>query len=90
MPSSRRGPVLLSLRGTTRPPVVTAASATDGIDQLGRRHECGRRLRSYFRSFMPGDHYLNNTQGQGILLVDGDLNIQGSYQFFGMSSFRVT
>ncbi len=27
---------------------------------------------------------LNNTQGQGILLVDGDLNIQGSYQFFGI------
>ena len=27
---------------------------------------------------------LNNTQGQGILLVDGDLIIQGSYQFFGI------
>jgi len=27
---------------------------------------------------------LNNTQGQGILLVDGDLNIQGSYEFFGI------
>jgi len=27
---------------------------------------------------------LNNVQGQGILLVDGDLNIQGSYQFFGI------
>ncbi len=27
---------------------------------------------------------LNNTQGQGILLVDGDLDIQGSYQFFGI------
>src|SRR2546427_8296696 len=27
---------------------------------------------------------LDNTQGQGILLVDGDLNIQGSYQFFGI------
>ena len=27
---------------------------------------------------------LNNTQGQGILLVDGDLNIQGSYQLFGI------
>ena len=27
---------------------------------------------------------LNNTQGQGILLVDGDLNVQGSYQFFGI------
>ena len=27
---------------------------------------------------------LNNTQGQGILLVDNDLNIDGSYQFFGI------
>lgn len=27
---------------------------------------------------------LNNVQGQGILLVDGDLNVQGSYQFFGI------
>jgi hypothetical protein len=27
---------------------------------------------------------LNDTQGQGILLVDGDLNVQGSYQFFGI------
>jgi hypothetical protein len=27
---------------------------------------------------------LNNTQGQGVLLVDGDLNVQGSYQFFGI------
>jgi len=27
---------------------------------------------------------LNNVQGQGILLVDGDLDIQGSYQFFGI------
>ncbi len=27
---------------------------------------------------------LNNTQGQGILLVDGDLNVQGSYNFYGI------
>jgi len=33
---------------------------------------------------VPGTITLNNTQGQGILLVDGDLNIQGSYQFFGI------
>ena len=31
-----------------------------------------------------GTATLNNTQGQGILLVDGDLNVQGSYQFFGI------
>jgi len=31
-----------------------------------------------------GDATLNGTQGQGILLVDGNLSIQGSYQFFGI------
>jgi hypothetical protein len=27
---------------------------------------------------------INNTQGQGILLVDGDLKIDGSWDFFGI------
>ena len=31
-----------------------------------------------------GSATLNGTQGQGILLVDGDLNVQGSYQFYGI------
>jgi hypothetical protein len=31
-----------------------------------------------------GDATLNGEQGQGILLVDGDLNVQGSYQFYGI------
>jgi len=31
-----------------------------------------------------GTATLNNTQGQGILLVDGNLNVQGSYDFFGI------
>jgi len=34
--------------------------------------------------YLTGTTTLNNTQGQGILLVDGDLNIQGSYQFYGI------
>ncbi|MEX2157389.1 MAG: pilus assembly PilX N-terminal domain-containing protein [Gemmatimonadales bacterium] len=33
---------------------------------------------------LTGTSTLNNTQGQGILLVDGDLNVQGSYQWFGI------
>jgi len=32
-----------------------------------------------------GDATLNGDQGQGILLVDGTLNVQGSYQFFGIT-----
>jgi len=31
-----------------------------------------------------GDATLNGDQGQGILLVDGDLSIQGSYQYYGI------
>jgi len=50
----------------------------DGINPLG---QCA----SYFPIIhAAGTITLNNTQGQGILLVDGDLNIQGSYQFFGI------
>jgi hypothetical protein len=32
-----------------------------------------------------GSVTLNGAQGQGILLVDGDLTVQGSYQFFGIT-----
>jgi len=50
----------------------------DGINPLGA---CA----SYFPIIhATGTITVNNTQGQGILLVDGDLNIQGSYQFFGI------
>src|SRR6267378_734941 len=50
----------------------------DGMNPLGA---CA----SYFPIVhVTGTITLNNTQGQGILLVDGDLNVQGSYQFFGI------
>ncbi len=40
---------------------------------------------SYFPIiYATGTITLNNTQGQGILLVNGDLNIDGSYQFYGI------
>jgi len=32
-----------------------------------------------------GDATVNGVQGQGILLVDGTLSVQGSYQFFGIA-----
>jgi hypothetical protein len=34
--------------------------------------------------YASGSIILNNTQGQGILLVNGDLEIQGSYNFYGV------
>ncbi|HWC74967.1 MAG TPA: hypothetical protein VG454_13610, partial [Gemmatimonadales bacterium] len=51
----------------------------DGMDPS---QPCG----SYFPIMhITGSATLNGTQGQGILLVDGDLNVQGSYQFFGIT-----
>jgi len=51
----------------------------DGINPLGA---CG----SYFPIIhITGDATLNGDQGQGILLVDGTLSVQGSYQFFGIA-----
>jgi len=35
-----------------------------------------------------GDATLNGDQGQGILLVDGDLSVQGAYQFYGITIVR--
>ena len=32
-----------------------------------------------------GNATINGDQGQGILLVDGDLSVQGSFQWFGMT-----
>jgi hypothetical protein len=45
----------------------------------------GSACASYFPIVhVTGSVTLNNVQGQGILLVDGDLDVQGSYQFFGI------
>jgi hypothetical protein len=51
----------------------------DGMNPAGI---CG----SYFPIIhIAGDATLNGDQGQGILLVDGDLEVQGSYQFYGIT-----
>lgn len=50
----------------------------DGMNPAGK---CG----DYFPIVhVNGDITLNGDQGQGILLVDGDLSIQGSYQYYGI------
>ena len=38
--------------------------------------------------YINGNATLNGDQGQGILLVNGDLQVQGSYQFFGITLVR--
>jgi hypothetical protein len=50
----------------------------DGANPNG---QCG----SYFPIIhITGDVNINGDQGQGILLVDGDLSVQGSFQWFGV------
>jgi hypothetical protein len=67
-------------------PVVTNGvcdhtSNTNWGDGQNRAAPCG----NYFPIIhVAGDLKLNGTQGQGILLVDGDLSVQGSYEWFGV------
>lgn len=50
-------------------------------DGLNPSSACG----GYFPVvYISGDATLNGVQGQGILLVDGDLSVQGSYEFYGI------
>jgi len=81
-----RATIVVPAGGYSTAPVVTGGVCDktvltnwgDGENPLGA---CA----SYFPIIhATGTITLNNTQGQGILLVDGDLNIQGSYQFFGI------
>jgi hypothetical protein len=54
----------------------------DGMNPSGT---CG----SYFPIVhVSGDVTLNGDQGQGILLIDGDLSLQGAYQFYGIVIVR--
>jgi hypothetical protein len=51
-------------------------------DGLNPSSACG----SYFPViYIAGDATLNGVQGQGILLVDGNLSVQGSYDFYGIT-----
>lgn len=55
---------------------------TNWGDGMNPASACG----SYFPIIhITGDATLNGDQGQGILLVDGTLSVQGSYQFFGIT-----
>jgi hypothetical protein len=69
-------------------PSFTAAGACNKADLqnwgdgLNPSSACG----SYFPIvYIAGDATLNGVQGQGILLVDGTLSVQGSYEFYGVA-----
>ena len=62
--------------------VCDKTDLTNWGDGMNPAATCG----SYFPIIhISGDVTLNGDQGQGILLVDGDLSVQGSYQFYGIT-----
>ncbi|MGH2609489.1 MAG: hypothetical protein ACRDHF_10420, partial [Tepidiformaceae bacterium] len=71
-------------------PVITAGRcdttvATNWGDGISRYSACG----GYFPVVhVTGDATLNGVQGQGILLVDGDLTVDGGYEFYGIAIIR--
>lgn len=67
----------------------------DGSCDVSDIHNWGDGINKNSRcsSFFPiihvrGNVTLNGVQGQGILLVDGDLEVMGSYEFFGITIVR--
>ena len=69
---------------TTAPAVTNGACDKTQLTNWGDGMNPGQPCSSYFPIIhATGTITLNNLQGQGILLADADVNIQGSYQFFG-------
>jgi hypothetical protein len=57
-------------------------------DGMNRASACGNYFPIIHITDSTASTTLNGDQGQGILLVDGDLSIQGSYQFYGIVLIR--
>jgi hypothetical protein len=69
----------------TDPNVSGAVCDKTDLTNWGDGMNPGATCGSYFPIVhVAGDVTLNGDQGQGILLVDGDLEIQGSYQYYGI------
>ena len=70
---------------STAPVVTGGACDKTVLTNWGDGMNPGQPCSTYFPIIhATGTITLNNTQGQGILLADADVNIQGSYQFFGI------
>ena len=70
---------------TTAPVVTNGACDKTVLTNWGDGMNPGQPCSTYFPIIhATGNIGLNNIQGQGILLADGDVEIQGSYQFFGI------
>ncbi len=70
---------------TTQPEFAGATCNKAILTNWGDGTSPGSACGDYFPIIhITGTATLNGNQGQGILLVDGNLNVQGSYQFFGI------
>ncbi|MGH7520657.1 MAG: hypothetical protein ACREMI_05220 [Gemmatimonadales bacterium] len=57
----------------------------DDINNWGDPHNPAAPCGNYFPIIhVAGSLFINNEQGQGILLVDGDLTVNGSWDFYGI------
>jgi hypothetical protein len=71
---------------STNPAVSGGTCDRNVLTNWGDGMNPGQPCQDYFPIIhVAGSLTLNGVQGQGILLVDGDLNVQGSYQFFGIT-----
>ena len=69
----------------TAPSTVNGACNTTDPYNWGDGHNPAGPCGNYFPIIhVQGSLTINNEQGQGILLVDGDLTINGSWDFFGI------
>jgi hypothetical protein len=77
---------------TSIAPVVTNGACdhtvlTNWGDPLNPTQPCGGYFPIIYISG-PGTTIINGTEGQGILLVDGSLSVQGGFQFYGITIIK--
>jgi hypothetical protein len=70
----------------TQPSFTGGACNKADLQNWGDGQNPSSACGSYFPViYIAGDATLNGVQGQGILLVDGTLSVQGSYEFYGIA-----
>jgi len=81
-----RATIVIPAGNYSTAPVVTGGVCDKTVlTNWGDGMNPGQPCSTYFPIIhATGTITLNNTQGQGILLADADVNVQGSYQFFGI------
>ncbi len=67
--------------------VCDKSVGTNWGDPLNQASDCAEHFRLMY---VPGDVKITGDYGQGMLLVQGDLEVSGGFQFFGMVIIRGT